>query len=47
MAYYKDAPQKKRVKVDYANRGSWDEEGTHYRNSQEKDRNAFRKKDEG
>ena len=31
MAYYQDAP-KKRKKVDYAQTGSWDEEGTHYRN---------------
>ena len=30
MAFYQNAP-KKRVKVNYADTGSWDEEGTHYR----------------
>ncbi len=30
MAFYKDAPGKKKEKTDYASLGSWDEEGTHY-----------------
>ena len=29
MAYYDDVPKKK-MKVNYAEKGSWDEEGTHY-----------------
>ena len=31
MAYYQDAPGK-RKKINYAQTGSWDEEGSHYRN---------------
>jgi len=34
MAFYKDAPNNNaRKKTDYAARGSWDDEGTHYRNA--------------
>ena len=29
MAYYKDAPHQRR-KVNHADQGSWDDEGTHY-----------------
>ena len=30
MAFYKDVPEKNRRKTNYANTGSWDDEGTHY-----------------
>ena len=30
MAFYKDAPNKKPQKKNYAAQGSWDDEGTHY-----------------
>ncbi len=30
MAFYQDAPGKKKVRTDYASLGSWDEEGSHY-----------------
>lgn len=30
MAFYKEAPQKHTPRTNYANKGSWDEEGTHY-----------------
>ena len=29
MAYYKDAPHQRR-KINHADQGSWDDEGTHY-----------------
>lgn len=31
MAYYQNAPQKKKSRINYGDTGSWDEEGTHYR----------------
>ena len=31
MAYYKDAPKQHTSRRNYANEGSWDDEGTHYR----------------
>ena len=31
MAYYKDVPNKRPQKVNHANQGSWDDEGSHYR----------------
>lgn len=31
MAFYKDVPNKRPQKVNHANKGSWDDEGTHYR----------------
>lgn len=30
MAFYQNAPDKKKGKINYAEKGSWDEEGTHY-----------------
>ena len=30
MAFYQNAPDKKKGKTNYAEKGSWDEEGTHY-----------------
>ncbi len=30
MAFYKDVPNKRPQKVNHANKGSWDDEGTHY-----------------
>ena len=31
MAFYKDVPNKRPQKVNHANQGSWDDEGSHYR----------------
>ena len=31
MAFYKDVPDRHPRKKNYANQGSWDDEGTHYR----------------
>ena len=31
MAYYKDAPKQRTTRRNYANEGSWDDEGAHYR----------------
>ena len=42
MAYYKNVPDKHAPKRNYANEGSWDDEGTHYR-----DRDASRGEDRG
>lgn len=33
MAFYKDAPGKRKERTNYAEKGSWDEEGSHYSDS--------------
>ena len=42
MAYYKNVPDKKAPRRNYANEGSWDDEGTHYRDARGGDRPARR-----
>lgn len=37
MAFYHEAPKKKTGKTNYAEKGSWDEEGTHYTGSRRSD----------
>ncbi len=40
MAFYQDAPGKKKGRTDYASLGSWDEEGTHYKEKGENRKNG-------
>ena len=40
MAYYKDAPHQRR-KVNHADQGSWDDEGTHYHHKPAEPVNRF------
>ncbi len=40
MAFYQDAPGKKKGRTDYASLGSWDEEGTHYQDGGKKSRDG-------
>lgn len=37
MAFYHDAPKKKTGKTNYGDKGSWDEEGTHYTGKYQRD----------
>ena len=46
MAYYDDVPKKK-TKVNYAEKGSWDEEGTHYQDGRGQNTAHFKSKKYG
>ena len=43
MAYYDDVPKKK-IKVNYAEKGSWDEEGSHYQDGGRQSTTRFKGK---
>ncbi len=43
MAFYQNAPGKKKVRKDYASLGSWDEEGSHYNENREERKKSGKK----
>lgn len=39
MAFYKDVPEKKKIKINYSEKGDWEEEGSRYNGYHSSDRN--------